>query len=178
MSMRGREEEKQHDVGEEQKAGSMTRSNYARRKRRAAEARNAQEEKRYQRNNKALILMAAAIVAITLITRWGRDRSIVYATAPISYEDAVDGTRNYRDVLRLFANAGFTNLAEGALNDLKDKGDAQSGMVCDVSVGGNRKFSTKTRFNSTAQVIVYYHSPEKTEKDGTDVNPSAAVQTQ
>lgn len=178
MSMRRCEEEKYYDDDGKQKDDSLMRSSYARRKRRAAETRNAMEEKRYQRNNVALILMAAAIVVITLITRWGQDRSIVYVSAPISYEDATDGTRNYRDVLRLFADAGFTNLAEGALNDLKNGESAQSGKVCDVSVGGNRKFSTKTRFDSTAQVIVYYHSPDTTEKDGTDENQSAAVQTQ
>jgi hypothetical protein len=137
----------------------------ARRKRKAAEARNEREEKRYQRNNKALLLTAVLIVAIMLLTRWNSDRNIIYVYAPISYEDAVDGTKDYMEILRLFADAGFTNLAKGALGDLNDSKDAQNGIVSDIMIGGKRKFTTKTRFDSTTQVVVYYHSAEEEETD-------------
>lgn len=127
-------------------------------RRRMAEARNALEEKHYRQNNKALILLAAVIIAVMVFSKLKHNGPVTYISSPISYEDATDGTHNYLDVLRLYANAGYTKLAKGSLHDLTDSDDSRNGIVSDVTIGGKRNFTALTKFDSTSEVIVYYHS--------------------
>ncbi len=78
--------------------------------------------------------------------------------------------RNYEEVVKLFVDAGFTNVKTESIDDLILGWFTQDGEVESVTINGETSFSTAKWYPKDVEVIISYHTfPEDT---GTDPEPS------
>ena len=84
------------------------------------------------------------------------------ALAPDSAVLLID--KNVEDVVALFANAGFKEIKTEGKGDLIVALLHSEGDVETISVGGNTMFSKGDVFDQSTQVIIRYHSYNKTEE--------------
>ncbi len=72
--------------------------------------------------------------------------------------------KDYKEVMRILSEMGFTNITSVALEDLSVGWFSKENTVNEVSIDGNTKFETGDIFNKTVKVTVSYHSfkPEPT----------------
>lgn len=91
--------------------------------------------------------------------------------APVSskLEDAM-----YGDIVTKFENAGFTNVKAEKLDDLVVGWLTEDGEVEEVTIDGDTRFSTNSRYPADAAVIIVYHTFKKEEE--TDSEPVVEAQ--
>lgn len=72
--------------------------------------------------------------------------------------------KDYKDVMQILSEMGFTNISAVALEDLSIGWFSKENTVKEVSIDGDTKFATGDIFNKVAKVTVSYHSfkPEPT----------------
>ncbi len=79
---------------------------------------------------------------------------------PISSDEAIkkyDGSgKNYKDLEKLFKDAGFTNVKTEATADLKFGVLAKEGAVSGVSIDGRAAFRKSNIFSADAEIIITY----------------------
>lgn len=67
--------------------------------------------------------------------------------------------KEYESVISVLKGLGFTNIQEKPIYDVK-KWDAKEGLVEEVVIDGNTKYSFGDSFLKSADVIVSYHTPQ------------------
>ncbi len=72
--------------------------------------------------------------------------------------------KDYKDVIRILSEMGFTNITSVSLEDLSVGWFSQENTVKEVSIDGNTKFVAGDIYDKTVKVTVSYHSfkPEPT----------------
>lgn len=66
--------------------------------------------------------------------------------------------KDFKEVIRILTEMGFTNISNVALEDLSAGWFSQENTVKEVSIDGNTKFEIGDIFNKTVKVTVSYHS--------------------
>lgn len=96
-----------------------------------------------------------AIVLCALCVACGEKSSKM----PAASEDFAG--KNYEDVISELRQAGFSNIATKAIEDLSSSGTTADGAVELVSVDGVESFQSGDRFLSDIEITVTYHSIKK-----------------
>ena len=93
--------------------------------------------------------------------------------------------KNYKQVVKIFSDRGFTNIETRPMNDLNDEFLDENGQVHKVSVNGETNFSPGGKEGWVAKnsdVVVVYHSfaetPEITTQKSTTAKTTTAKTTQ
>lgn len=153
--------------------------------RRAEEKKRKEEEERLQREENDVFLKkywwafaSIFIVSILLFSLIGMNeskKSDGKISVGVSSSELVG--RNYEEVVSTLQNAGFTNIETEVLDDLIFGWLTEDGEVENVEIEGSTTFSSDSRFETSAKIVVVYHTFPDTEQTSNTTTGDQALVT-
>ena len=92
---------------------------------------------------------------------------------PFDYDEY--DNQNYQDVIKDFEDAGFVNIKEEALGDLITGWLTDEGEIEEITIDGEKEFSTVDEYLPDVEVVVSYHSFPSTEEETHEKKTTEAV---
>ena len=150
----------------------------AEKKKRIEEENKLQREKSLALIKKYWWVYAALMGALVLILAIGAVNESKDSAGKISVNISSSELvgENYEDVVSNLENAGFTNIETEVLDDLVTGWLTKDGEVEKVEIDGTTPFSSDSKFEPNAKIVVTYHTfPEEDSKPEESVQSSESV---
>lgn len=152
--------------------------------RKAEEKKRKEEEERIQSEKNMALLkkywwaIAALVVAFIIIIAIGINSESKDSAGKISVgvSSSELAGKNYEEVVSTLQKAGFTSIETEVLDDLITGWLKEDGEVEEVKIDGKTSFSSDSKFDDDAKIIVVYHTfPESAETSPTTTEGQAVV---
>lgn len=154
--------------------------------RKAEEKKRKEEEERLQSEKTKAMLkkywwaITALVVAFIIIIAIGINSESKDSAGKISVGVSSSELvgKNYEDVVSTLKEAGFTNVETEILDDLITGWLKEDGEVEKVKIDGKTSFSSDSKFDDDAKIVVVYHTFPESEETSPTTNATTTTEAQ